>query len=185
MFPISSNARSIDTLKKYIFSYCHQSQTKNYFARKFEAIVNQEVINELDGWLYGEYPSDTKGLQYYWENLYHYDDNITITSDGYLTFFYSFARIATKLLSRGRKGNCQLHRNGPIRETTYLNQHDHLAGLLVLYDVEFMSEYGRKKTITLESWVSLNPKEELMNLNMTKGPQRLVSLDVSMALCEG
>ena len=27
-----------------------------YFARKFEAIVNQDVINELDAYLYGNYP---------------------------------------------------------------------------------------------------------------------------------
>ena len=27
-----------------------------YFARKFEAIVNQEVINELDSYLFGSYP---------------------------------------------------------------------------------------------------------------------------------
>lgn len=139
------------------------------------------MINDLDGWLYGEYPPDTKGLHYYWENLYHQDDTLTKTSDAYRTYFYSFARIATRLLSRGRKGSCQLKRNGPIKEVSYLNQHDHLAGLLVLYDVEFMTEHGRKETITVESWVSMEPKEELMNLNMTKGPQRLVSLDVSVA----
>lgn len=115
----------------------------------------------------------------YWENLYHHDDTITKTTDAYLTFFYSFARKATDLMSRGSKASCHLSRNGPIKEVTYFNEHDHFGGLLVLYDVEFTTIYGRKKTITVESWLSLDSHEELLNLNMTKGPQRLVSLDVS------
>ncbi|XP_031573565.1 xylosyltransferase 1-like [Actinia tenebrosa] len=155
-----------------------KSQSHNYFARKFEAIVNQEVINELDAWLYGEFPPNTKGLHYYWENMYHHDDNITKTSDAFLTFFYSFGRIATKQLSRDHEDNCELLRKGPIKEVAYFNQHDQFSGLLVLFDVEYVTKKGERKSLTVESWVSPNSFEELMNLNMTKGPERLVSLDV-------
>lgn len=44
----------------YLFYICYEQGNEHrpeYFARKFEAIVNQEVINELDAYLDGNYPA--------------------------------------------------------------------------------------------------------------------------------
>ncbi|EDO36835.1 predicted protein, partial [Nematostella vectensis] len=156
----------------------NQSQSTNFFARKFEAIVNQEVINQLDEWLYGKYPQGTPGWDYYWENLYHHEDTLTRTSDPFLSFFHSFPRVAIKRLLRGMQDDCQITPQG-VREVTYLNQHDHFSGVVALYEVLFETpRNGGKQRAVLESWLSPVAKEELMNLNMKNGPQRLVSLDV-------
>ena len=34
----------------------HEKKKIVFFARKFEAIVSQEIINQLDAYLYGSYP---------------------------------------------------------------------------------------------------------------------------------
>ncbi|CAH3106757.1 unnamed protein product [Pocillopora meandrina] len=160
-----------------------KSKSTNFFARKFEAIVNQEVINQLDAWLYDPYPTDTQGLNYYWENLFHREDSITKTSDVFRTFFHAFARVGEKSLkaaaSQGAKSQkCPSGRVLDIQEITLLNQHDQFGGLLVLYDVEYSTKDGDKQVVTLESWLAPLSHEELLNLNMSNGPQRLVGLEV-------
>ncbi|KAM7447918.1 Xylosyltransferase 2 [Porites harrisoni] len=160
-----------------------KSQSTNYFARKFEAIVNQEVINQLDSWLYDPYPANTQGLNYYWENMYHHEDSITKTSDVFATFYQAFVRVGLKSLktpsvqgSHSRK--CLPGGTGIIKEVTILNQHDQLGGVLALYDVDVLSSSGQKRTVTMETWLAPLSHEELLNLNMSNGPQRLVGLEV-------
>ena len=65
-----------------------------------------------------------------------------------------------------------------IKEVTYFKQQDHFGGLLVLHDVEHLSPQGTKLVYTAETWLAPLSHEELMNLNMSKGPQRLVGLQV-------
>lgn len=73
---------------------------------------------------------------------------------------------------------------GDIKEVTVLTQHDQFAGLLALYDVEYTTSNGGKQVVTLESWLAPLSHEELLNLNMSNGPQRLVGLEVSkLSLC--
>ncbi|KAK2569055.1 Xylosyltransferase 2 [Acropora cervicornis] len=160
-----------------------KTQNQNYFARKFEAIVNQEVINQLDSWLYGSYPADMKGINYYWENIFHHEDSITKTSDVFRTFFQSFVRIGIKNAkmksTRGNKDHsCLTGGNGKIREVTVLNQHDQFSGVLALFDVELPSGNGATRVVTMETWMAPLSHEELLNLNMSRGPQRLVGLEV-------
>lgn len=47
-----------------------------FFARKFEPIVNQAIIMQVEEWMYGPYPSDYGNLNSYWENVYHNHDKI-------------------------------------------------------------------------------------------------------------
>ncbi|XP_029185216.2 LOW QUALITY PROTEIN: xylosyltransferase 1-like [Acropora millepora] len=160
-----------------------KTQNQNYFARKFEAIVNQEVINQLDSWLYGSYPADMKGVNYYWENIFHHEDSITKTSDVFRTFFQSFVRIGiTNAKMKSTRGNkdhsCLTGGNGKIREVTVLNQHDQFSGVLALFDVELPSGKGATRVVTMETWMAPLSHEELLNLNMSRGPQRLVGLEV-------
>ena len=123
-----------------------------------------------------------QGLNYYWENMYHHEDSITKTSDVFRTFYHSFARVGMKSLKMPAKGSDSLQcRTGAIRtirEVTILNQHDQLAGVLALYDIELPTSDGRKQLVTMESWMAPLSHEELLNLNMSNGPQRLVGLEV-------
>ena len=134
--------------------------------------MNQEVINQLDSWLYDTYPADMQGLNYYWENLFHHEDSITKTSDVFRTFFHAFARVGEKSLkvaaSQGAKSQkCPRGKITDIREITLLNQHDQFGGLLVLYHVEYLTNDGGKRIVTLESWLAPLSHEELLNLNMS------------------
>lgn len=73
-----------------------QTARPTFFARKFEASVNQEIIGQLDYYLYGNYPSGTPGLRSYWENLYDEPDGIHSINDVMLTMFHSFSRMGLK-----------------------------------------------------------------------------------------
>ena len=155
----------------------------NCFARKFEAIVNQEVINQLDSWLYEPHPADLQGLNYYWENMFHHEDSITKISDVFRTFSQSFVRMGMKSLkTQATQGSnsrmCFTGGIGHIKEVTILNQHDQLSGVLALYNIELPTSDGDKRLVTMESWMAPLSHEELLNLNMTNGPQRLVGLEV-------
>lgn len=133
--------------------------------------------------MYDPYPANTQGLNYYWENMYHHEDSITKTSDVFATFYQAFVRVGLKSLktpsvqgSHSRK--CLPGGTGIIKEVTILNQHDQLGGVLALYDVDVLSSSGQKHTVTMETWLAPLSHEELLNLNMSNGPQRLVGLEV-------
>lgn len=110
-------------------------------------------------------------------------DTITKTTDTFLSFFHSFASLGVKQLNIQPSGDhytevCRFSFAKKVREVHYLNQFDQFAGLLVLYDATFTTKSGERKTRTLETWLSPISMEEMMNLNMSKGPSRLIGLDV-------
>lgn len=83
-----------------------QASRPTFFARKFEASVSQEIINQLDSYLFGTYPSGTPGLQAYWENLYEQKtDGLAALSDSALSHYHAFVRMG---LSRAA-GSLQGH----------------------------------------------------------------------------
>ena len=71
-----------------------QTPRPAFFARKFEAIINQRIINDVDTWLYGDYkPDDITSMNSYWQNAYHREDTVTITTDTVMTIYQSFIRL--------------------------------------------------------------------------------------------
>ncbi|TRY95604.1 hypothetical protein DNTS_017816 [Danionella cerebrum] len=56
-----------------------QTTRPTFFARKFEASVNQEIVNQLDFFLFGSLPQGTLGLQAYWENVFDEADGVPAT----------------------------------------------------------------------------------------------------------
>lgn len=73
-----------------------QTARPTFFARKFEAVVNQEVIGQLDSYLYGSYPAGTPGLRAYWENAFEEPDGLQSLSDVALTMYHAFARLGLR-----------------------------------------------------------------------------------------
>lgn len=69
-----------------------------FFARKFEATVNQEAIDILDTHLYGQYAPGTVAVKAYWESLYEQVDGVSSLSDVALTAYTSFLRLGMKSL---------------------------------------------------------------------------------------
>ncbi|KAL4836028.1 hypothetical protein H8958_010469 [Nasalis larvatus] len=97
---------SPNDFKPQDFHRFQQTARPTFFARKFEAVVNQEIIGQLDYYLYGNYPAGTPGLRSYWENVYDEPDGIHSLSDVTLTLYHSFARLGL------RRAETSLHTDG-------------------------------------------------------------------------
>lgn len=91
------------------FSLClclHQQTTRpTFFARKFEASVNQEIVNQLDVFLFGSMPQGTPGLKAYWENVFDEADGIHSLSDAHLTHYHAFARLGLSRTANSLQGD--------------------------------------------------------------------------------
>lgn len=98
---LSSHSRSLS------FSLClHQQTTRpTFFARKFEASVNQEIVNQLDVFLFGSVPQGMPGLKAYWENVFDEEDGIHSLSDAHLTYYHAFARLGLARTGNSLQGD--------------------------------------------------------------------------------
>lgn len=81
-----------------------KTQRPIFFARKFEEFVSQEAVNRVENEVYGEYAAGTPSLNYYWENIFNYDEvndfsKSDSSRDGKRTFFDSWLRLATSKLA--------------------------------------------------------------------------------------
>lgn len=86
-----------------------QTVRPTFFARKFEASVNQEIINQLDAYLFGAFPQSTPGLGSYWENVYEEADGVASLSDVKLTYYHAFSRMGLARAAASLQGNPSDH----------------------------------------------------------------------------
>lgn len=111
-----------------------------YFARKFEPIINQEVILQLEEWVNGPYPADYPNLHSYWQNFFHHEDK-SVPVDGALL------NVANSLLRINAKAKLiQFQEPFRIRELNHHLDHDHYRGFLILYEAVLEGE-----TVLLET----------------------------------
>ena len=153
-----------------------QSQTTNAFARKFEAIVNQEIITMLDAWLYGDYPKDLPGLHNYWESVFDERYDPVDHFDIKMTFFQSLARQVTSLLTEN--SNCLVSQIWKAKEAHYFFGRDKLRGVLVKFDVKIVGSDKSKELVVFETWAKRINMTILANKNTTEPASRLKGLEV-------
>ncbi|XP_045575604.1 xylosyltransferase 1 [Salmo salar] len=133
-----------------------QTSRPTFFARKFEASVNQEIVTQLDSFLFGPYPQETPGLQSYWENVYDETDSVASLSDSQLTHYHAFARMglsraATSLQGHPDNNSCRyISRGHPVSVHLYFLS-DVFQGYLVRQNA---SNLATSQLETLETWVS-------------------------------
>uniref|UniRef100_G1SMN5 Xylosyltransferase 1 n=1 Tax=Oryctolagus cuniculus TaxID=9986 RepID=G1SMN5_RABIT len=145
---------SPNDFKPQDFHRFQQTARPTFFARKFEAVVNQEIIGQLDYYLYGNYPAGTPGLRSYWENVYDEPDGVQSLSDVALTLYHSFARLGL------RRAEASLHTDGENSCRYYPMGHpasvhlyflaDRFQGFLVKHHA---TNLAVSKLETLETWV--------------------------------
>ncbi|CAB0001264.1 unnamed protein product [Nesidiocoris tenuis] len=87
-----------------------------FFARKFEPIVDQGIVNQLDAWLYGAHPPDLPGLNSYWQSIYSVHDLGPSSDDALISLGLSLARAAFKNTS---SNNCSLTSTRLVEITSY------------------------------------------------------------------
>ncbi|KAK6165186.1 hypothetical protein SNE40_023628 [Patella caerulea] len=142
-----------------------------FFARKFEAIVNQEIINSIDVYLFGDYGQDMTALSNYWQNEFHHLDKNTKTRDAYLTAYHSFMRRGLLLLAE-QFATCK-YRPIKVLEANIFYESDHFHGLLVLYQAEDVTSGN---VITMET--HMHPKTHYSVLNPIGSIGRLLTLEI-------
>ncbi|XP_066498061.1 xylosyltransferase 1 [Hoplias malabaricus] len=133
-----------------------QTSRPTFFARKFEASVNQEIVNQLDAFLFGGLPEGTPGLRSYWENVYDEADGAQSLSDTLLTHFHSFARLGLTRAAGSLQGDssdnrCRFFPMGhPVSVHIYFLA-DEFQGYLVKHHA---TNLATSKLETLETWVT-------------------------------
>lgn len=140
-----------------------------FFARKFEPIINQAIILQVEEWLYGPSPSNVPNLHSYWQSVYHYADLSPPADDALLTLSTSIARNIAKTMV---KYDCQMI-PGRILEVTSYHNNDNYEGTLLLYEVKL----GNNKA-TLETYIK--PNDHLFLIKSSSLIHRLQSLIVSL-----
>ncbi|KAL7979173.1 hypothetical protein Chor_015197, partial [Crotalus horridus] len=155
---ITFSTDDLVTKMKRFYSFtllpAEQTARPTFFARKFEAVVNQEVISQLDYYLYGNYPSGTPGLRSYWENVYDEPDGIHSISDVALTLYHSFSRLGLKKAEMSfhmdGENSCRYYPVGhPVSVHLYFLA-DHFQGFLIKHHT---TNLAASKLETLETWV--------------------------------
>lgn len=132
-----------------------------FFGRKFEAVVNQGIINQLEGLLYPDrFETNHPTLDRFWLSLYHHYDLSPKPDDALVTLGQSFSRIASRqflsnTFSLSSFDLEELEREGSsvrveLLELTAYNQHDQLEGILAKFQLTLLKEV--EISFSLEAW---------------------------------
>ncbi|XP_033231945.1 xylosyltransferase oxt [Belonocnema kinseyi] len=73
------------------------SQRNIFFARKFEPVIDQRIIDRVEQWLYPDLANasiNSKGYDMYWQSLFQHADLSPLADDTLLTISNSLSRIA-------------------------------------------------------------------------------------------
>ncbi|XP_014857285.1 PREDICTED: xylosyltransferase 1 [Poecilia mexicana] len=148
------------------FHRFQQTVRPTFFARKFEASVNQEIVNQLDAYLFGPLPQGTLGLNSYWENVYDEPDGVASLSDTLLTYYHSFTRMGLVRAAASLQGNPNDHscRYFPMGHPVSVHLYFHLdqfQGYLVKHHA---TNLATSKLEIMETWVAPNKNFELTTL---------------------
>lgn len=143
-----------------------------FFARKFEPIINQAIILQVEEWLYGPSPADTANINIYWQNVYHYLDLSPSPDDAYISISNSVARNTVKAMS---KSACEVEAHNLLQINSY-HVNDNYEGTLIMYDGNITSS-DSTKIVQLETLVQA--KEHLLLTKSSTLIQRLQTLTVS------
>ncbi|XP_046968584.1 xylosyltransferase oxt [Vanessa cardui] len=127
------------------------TQTRQlFFARKFEPIINQEIITRVEKYIGYTDHYLINNLEAYWQNLYDIDDLTAPTDDTILTHAESIVRLNAKILSGE---GCQIQINEIIEVNIY-KYADVYKGNLILHKALVQNE-----EVFLETWYK--PKHHL------------------------
>uniref|UniRef100_A0A665T0B8 Xylosyltransferase 1 n=1 Tax=Echeneis naucrates TaxID=173247 RepID=A0A665T0B8_ECHNA len=147
---------SPNDFKPVDFHRFQQTVRPTFFARKFEASVNQEIVNQLDAYLFGSFPQGTPALNSYWENVYDKPDGVASLSDTQLTYYHSFSRLGLARAAASLQGNPKDHscRYFPMGHPVSVHLYflsDQFQGYLVKHHA---TNLATSKLETMETWVA-------------------------------
>ncbi|XP_067937140.1 xylosyltransferase oxt-like [Watersipora subatra] len=114
-------------------------ESATFFARKFEAAVNNQIVNWLDEFLHSTYPAGTVGLSFYWQNVFHAEDSWKTSDDLQYTYYMSHVRnTVNKLVQVNEAKQCAMNVL-TIQQVHFLTEMSAMNGMLVHYTGRFDS----------------------------------------------
>ncbi|XP_051905109.1 xylosyltransferase 2 [Hippocampus zosterae] len=152
-----------------------QLSRPTFFARKFEASVNQEAIDILDTHLYGQYAPGTVAIKAYWENQFEQMDGVGSLTDVALTAHASLFRLGLKSLAtpQGGKEACRFETIGYPSSVHLYFYDDRFQGYLIRQEVQAA---GTKVKESIETWAV--PQAALVLEKNLKEFERLKNIEI-------
>lgn len=144
-------------------------QKQLFFGRKFEPVINQLVILQLEEWLHGPYPVGYENLNSYWQSTFHIKDKSPPPNQALLT-------IASQLVKINSKSNLMREFYEPLQilEVTDYFELDVYKGFLIRH-TGIMSD---NVTVELETW--FRPSHHHAQVSKSnKLAKKIMQLDVS------
>lgn len=140
-----------------------------FFGRKFEPVINQLVILQLEEWLFGPYPHGFENLNSYWQNSYHFKDKSPLPSQALLT-------VASSLIRINSKSNVihQFYEPLKILEITDYWESDVYKGFLIKHEAKISNIL----TVELETWCRHHYHHAQVSKS-NKLAKKIMQLDVS------
>lgn len=152
-----------------------------YFARKFEPVINQAIVNQLEAWL-----SPDKSLEgdaaynKYWQNLYYRNDTLGAIDDAYLSLFAAISYTSLKRVAyicnqvdNSRTLNRNHIDNHNLLDANIYFEDDFFKGLLVSFDIPF----SKKSNTFLEAFAT--PINHFIAHKQLSPTDRLIKIQVS------
>ncbi|KAG7199452.1 hypothetical protein KM043_014078 [Ampulex compressa] len=149
-----------------------------FFARKFESMIDQRIIDRVEEWLYPEKLNKTtnaKGYDAYWQSLYHRADLSPLPDDSLLTVANSLARLAFHKL------NIKYNKLNLLEATAYFRENQ-FVGILILTEIhtnslDEVSSTQKKHAERIETLVHLRRNFSTSRLWLGKIQSLLVNTE--------
>ncbi|XP_012944960.1 xylosyltransferase oxt [Aplysia californica] len=142
-----------------------------FFARKFEAVIDQEIINSVDRAFHGFIMKELPGLSSYWQNTFHHLDTSTKVKDAARTIYRSLTHHTAEQLMQ-TEPQCEVKATKLLEVNLYQHS-DHFHGLLVQFSAQF------KDTGHITTFESLaEPRRHYSVIDPKGSTGRLQSLEV-------
>ncbi|XP_018787880.1 PREDICTED: xylosyltransferase oxt [Bactrocera latifrons] len=136
-----------------------------FFARKFEPIINQAVLLQLEEWLFGAHSKEIVNLHSYWQSLYDAVDPPTTGDDLLRTIGESLVRLAAQHTHT---------RPGRLLELTHYLHKDEYKGFLMRYE---LNEASHNRTQAFET--RIRPAVYVKYAKNSKLAKRLRNFEVA------
>ncbi|XP_022243478.1 xylosyltransferase 1-like isoform X2 [Limulus polyphemus] len=123
-----------------------------FFGRKFEPVVNQQIIEQVERWINGPRELVSPVTSSYWQNEYHWKDKSPAPDDAKISIYNSLGRLACRQLRDATKPCNVVPLN--VREATLFFETDIYKGTLILFEA---SAQGISSPVLLE--VQARPRQ--------------------------
>ncbi|KAG5670975.1 hypothetical protein PVAND_001203 [Polypedilum vanderplanki] len=140
-----------------------------FFGRKFEPVVNQLVILQLEEWMNGPYPHGYLNLNSYWQSSFHHKDKTPPPNQDLLLLANSLIRINSKSNSIQ-----QFYEPVKVLEITDYFDLDVYKGFLIRHEAKI----NVNLTVELETWCRPNNQHAQVS-KTNKLAKKIMQLEVS------